>query len=139
MGWDKLRRRVAFAGLQQGAPRLDVETSTSAKTLAARESGKVFVATKASATQTITLPAPTSEGLVYTIVCGHASGEVLINPGSGYQIAMQSGAGASVKPAAGTGVKNTAATNILNDFVTLVADGTATWHTTGQLGIWASQ
>lgn len=142
MGWDKLRRRVAFAGLQQGAPRRDAEITTDAtKTLTARESGKLVIATKASATQTFTLPAATVEGCEFTFKCGHASGEILITPaGSDVIQAKATGdGGADITPAGGTGIKNTAASNIIGDFITLIADGVLTWRTVAQSGTWASQ
>jgi hypothetical protein len=116
------------------------------RTLTAAETGHVFLATAASGTQTFTLPAAAA-GLMYTFVCGHASGEILITPATGDAIrTMAFGAigadadTAAVAPAAGTGIKNTAATNVIGDNITLLAlDGT-TWQGLGiAVGIWASQ
>lgn len=130
---------VTFSGAQNGTRR-SYETQTGDDTLLAADSGKVFVATKSSATQTFTLPSAATAGLMYTFICGHADGEILINPITGQQISTKATVdGASVKPAAGTGIKNTAASNVVGDFITLVSDGTATWHTVAMAGTWASQ
>ena len=108
--------------------------------LTAAESNKVIVATKASATQTFTLPIATTKGLMFTFVCGDAGGEILITPNAADQISTQAAAnGANVIPAAGTGIKNTAATNVKNDTVTLVSDGVGVWYTIAISGIWATQ
>lgn len=113
-------------------------TTADTATYTAEDSGIVVLATKGSATQTFTLPA-VAAGLEFTFVCGHASGEILINPtGSVVINTKAANAGAAVATAAGTGIKNTAATNILGDSVVLVSDGTA-WYTVNQSGIWASQ
>lgn len=143
MGWEKLRRKVSFAGRQTGAPRRDVEIIPTAttRTLVKRESGKLVIATLGSGTQVFTLPAALEEGCEFTFKCGNAAGEILINPGTGYvvQAKATNDQGADVTPAAGTGIKNTAATNVIGDYITLVADGVDTWRTVGQSGIWASQ
>jgi len=111
---------------------------TATYALTSEDSGRVYIATKGSATQTYTLPA-VAAGLIFTFVCGHASGEILVNPtGSVVINTKAANAGAAVATAAGTGIKNTAATNILGDSVVLVCDGTA-WYTVNQSGIWASQ
>lgn len=113
-------------------------TDAATLTLTNEDSGRVIIATKASATQTFTLPAA-SAGLEFTFVCGHASGEILIDQaGSEVINTKAANAGAAIATAAGTGIKNTAATNILGDSVVLVSDGTA-WYTVNQSGIWASQ
>jgi len=106
--------------------------------LAVDDSNRIYVGTRTSATQVYTLPA-VAAGLSYTFVCGHASGEILVNPtGSVVINTKAANAGAAVATAAGTGIKNTAATNILGDSVVLVCDGIA-WYTVNQSGIWASQ
>ena len=123
----------AMAGLRNV-----VSTGAATLTLADSQSHCVVLATKSSATQTFTLPA-VQAGLEYTFICGHASGEILINPtGSVVFNIKASEAGAAVATAAGTGVKNTAATNILGDKITLISDGVA-WYGLDQSGIWASQ
>lgn len=115
-----------------GATTADTATYTDA------DSGKIVIATKGSATQTFTLPAAAA-GLEFTFVCGHASGEILIDQaGSEVINCKASEGGAAVATAAGTGIKNTAATNVLGDSITLVSDGTS-WYATNQSGIWASQ
>jgi len=107
-------------------------------TLTQENSGTTYVATKGSATQTYTLPAVVS-GLWYTFRCGHASGEILINPADSVVINIKaSEGGAAVATVAGTGIKNTAATNVVGDFITLICDGSA-WYHIGQSGTWASQ
>jgi hypothetical protein len=92
----------------------------------------VWVATKNSATQTYTLPA-VAEGLTYTFVCGHADGEILVNP-----TGTVSFTGTGFATVAGTGIKNTAATNVVGDTVTLVSDGVG-WYATNVQGTWATQ
>lgn len=133
---------TTFTGATAGLRR-DFETVASGdKTVTAAMSGRVFMATASSGTQTFTLPdAGTTAGYYYQFICGYASGEILINPATGDKIRIKAteDAGASVAPAAGTGVKNTAATNVLGDHIELVFDGVDTWHMVGQSGIWASQ
>lgn len=111
------------------------------ETVAAAESGKVYVQTRTSTTVTFTLPTPTA-GQTFTFVCGNAGSEILINPGTGKAIVGKtSGAddGTGIAPAAGTGIKNTAATNVVGDFCTLVALDTTTWYMVAVAGVWASQ
>jgi len=118
-----------------------VESISTNETVAAADSGKVFVDVKGSATTTFTLPAAAA-GLEYTFVCGDAAGEILITPAAGDAIVTKIHAaqdGTALAPAAGTGIKNTAATNVAGDFIRLVAlDGT-TWYGVGMAGLWASQ
>lgn len=122
------------------------EGTSDTYTLATTGSGRVYVATKGSATQTYTLPAVATAGVQFTFVCGHASGEILITPQASEAIVITSfaavGADADtgiVAPAAGTGIKNTAATNAIGDSITLVSSGTK-WFSVGiTSGIWASQ
>lgn len=151
---DKFRRKARFKGpttfesteAHQGAQagvRADAQIylTEATTTLTAAQSGKIVKATKASATQTFTLPAATAKGAVFTFICGHASGEVLIDPAGTDTIKCKAtnDAGASVAPAGGTGIKNTAASNIIGDYITLVADGVSQWDCVAQSGIWASQ
>lgn len=122
------------------------ETVTAAtKTVTAAMTGGTFLATASSGTQTFTLPA-VAAGLRYTFICGHASGEILINTAASEVTKITSfaavGADADtgiVTTAGGTGIKNTAATNAIGDSVTLVSDGVG-WYGIGiTSGIWASQ
>ena len=123
------------------------QTDASAATIAvtAAQTGTTFLATKGSATQTYTLPA-VAAGLKYTFICGHASGEILIDQAASEVITITSfaavGADADtgiVTTAAGTGIKNTAGTNAIGDSITLVSDGVG-WYGVGiTSGIWASQ
>ena len=133
---------LANTGTSAGS-RLEAEVVASGnKTVTAAMSGRVFLATASSGTQTFTLPdAGTAPGYLYKFICGHADGEILITPAAGDKIRCKAteDAGASVAPAAGTGIKNTAATNVIGDHIELVFDGVDTWHMTGQSGIWASQ
>lgn len=115
--------------------------------LAATDANRVYIATKTSATQTYTLPVATTGGLVFTFICGHASGEILVTPQTGEAIIITTFAAvgadadtAIVAPAAGTGVKNTAGTNAIGDSMTIVSDGVGAWYGIGiTSGIWASQ
>lgn len=122
-------------------------TTTTASTIAvgAADSGRVYLATLGSATQTFTLPA-VAAGLWYTFICGHASGEILITPTGSVSTTFTTfgavGADADtaiVSLTTGTGLKNTAATNAIGDSITLVSDGVG-WYGIGiTSGIWASQ
>ena len=131
---------VTFTGATVGV-RQDVEILASGnKTVTAAMSGRVFVATLGSGTQTFTLPVATTVGLVYTFVCGDAAGEILVTPNAADTISIKaSEGGANVTPAAGTGVKNTGASNVKNDHLTLVADGVSAWYTIAESGTWATQ
>ena len=66
-------------------------------------------------------------------MCGHASGEILINPATGEKIValVFAAIGADADTAqisnTTTGIKNTAATNVLGDNITLIFDGVDTW------------
>ena len=121
------------------------EASEGAITVTAAQTGGTFLATKGSATQTYTLPA-VAAGLKYTFICGHASGEILIDQVSTEVIIMTAftavGSDADtaiVTTSAGTGIKNTAATNAIGDSITLVSDGVG-WYGVGiASGIWATQ
>jgi hypothetical protein len=107
--------------------------------ITAAVNNKVFIATKASATQTFTLPAASTAGLQYTFICGNAGGEIKILGSAGDTINCKAAnAGASVSVAADTGIKNTAATNVLGDTITLVSDGVTNWYGIAQSGIFAS-
>lgn len=129
-----------------GVPR-GFQTDASAATIAvtAAQTGTVFLATKGSATQTYTLPT-VAAGLTYTFICGHASGEILIDPTSSQDIIVTTFAAvgadadtAIVTTTSTTGIKNTAGTNAVGDSVTVVSDGVA-WYGVGiTSGIWAAQ
>lgn len=115
--------------------------SGASETVSAAESGKVYVQTASSGTTTFTLP-DAAAGLHYSFVCGHASGEILINPQATDAIVGKThGAenGTGIAPAAGTGIKNTAATNVVGDFCTLACLDGVTWYMTSVAGVWASQ
>ena len=71
---------AAFAGATTGVRRATEIFATGNDALTAAESGKIVIATKGSATQTFTLPAATAEGAEFTFKCGHASGEILLDP-----------------------------------------------------------
>ena len=121
----------------------NVVKGTADVTLTAALTGSVYIGTKSSANQTYTLPAAnadTAGGLCYTIICGHASGEILVTPAGSDAIIMKvTNDGIALAPAGGTGVKNTAATNVVGDRLQLVSDGSATWYLMSMSGTWASQ
>lgn len=126
------------------ARQVNIDSSSATPTLGG--SGSINIAKKGSATQTYTLPAATTAGLWYTFVCGHASGELLINPATGEKIVTLTWAAIGADADTGqisnttTGIKNTAATNVLGDNITLVSDGVDTWFGLGMpTGIWATQ
>jgi hypothetical protein len=132
---------VFTAGIPKGF------STTTADTIAvtAADTGKVYLATKSSATQTFTLPA-VAAGLTYTFICGHASGEILVTPtgsvGTVFTTFAAVGADADtaiVTLTTGTGFKNTAATNAIGDSITIISDGVG-WYGIGiTSGIWATQ
>lgn len=114
--------------------------SADTATYTAEDSGRIVYATKSSATQTFTLPAASGSGMQIQFVCGHASGEILVNGGASdvFNIKASEG-GAAVATAAGTGVKNTAATNVKGDSITLVDVAANNWTAIQQSGTWATQ
>jgi|TARA_R100000789_G_C3008995_1_gene150809 hypothetical protein len=132
---------VTFSGATIGLRKTsEIQLTGTGDTLLTAESGTVMIATKASATQTYVLPSAATAGLVFTFICGSASGEILIDPAGSDTIKCKAAAdGASVAPAGGTGIKNTAASNILGDWITLVSDGVTGWYAISQSGIFASQ
>jgi len=113
----------------------DVETT---------DSGRIYVGTATSGTQTYTLPAVATAGVYFTFIAGHASGEILITTDSTDTLVMTSFAAVGADADTGivtvtTGIKNTAATNAIGDSITLVSSGTK-WFSVGiTSGIWASQ
>jgi len=127
---------VASGGalVSRGILRPFVTTDAATLALTASQSGAVILATKSSATQTFALPAATTAGMEFTFVCGHADGEINIDPGA----ATHTIVGISISVAAGKDLKNTAASNAVGDCVTLVADGTSKWLITQMQGTWAS-
>ena len=150
MSLDKFRRAFSIAGnlvvrgivtrIRQSVQIYLTEVTT---TVTAAESGKTFIATKATATQDFILPSASIEGLRYTFIAGHAGGEITIQVDGTDTVACIADPGTapevSVVTSAGDGIINTAATNILNDQVTLVADGVSRWYAVAQQGIWASE
>lgn len=123
-----------------GGLKRQVEVVTGDEVVTTAMSGRTFICTKSSATQTFTLPTAATGALEYTFICGHASGEILVNPTGTNTFAIKASAGgASVVTASSTGIKNTAATNILGDSITLVSDGVSQWYGYAQNGIWATQ
>lgn len=128
-----------------GVPRGFSTTTADTIAITAAQTGTVFLATKSSATQVFTLPAAAA-GLTYTFICGHASGEILVNPTGSIATTFTAFATVGVDAdttivtlSAGTGFKNTAATNAIGDSITVVSDGT-NWFGVGiTSGIWATQ
>lgn len=141
----------ALRGPLQGQPFSMIETSATTYSPTREQHGVIFHATATSGTQTFTLPAAGAQdgGLMFGFLCGHADGEILINPNSSsYSIKLVTHTSvgtdvdtAVVAPAAGTGVKNTAATNAVTDILILFYAPTgAIWYSLGiATGIWASQ
>lgn len=107
------------------------------------QSGTVFICTKTSATQVLTLPAAATAGLCYTFVCGAgaAGGEIQVAVGTGDNIVGKTHAandGTGLVSTVTTGLlKNTAATNVVADMITLVSDGITTWYSIAQTGVWS--
>ena len=132
---------VAVSGTLSGATVPVTVGTTATYTLAATDSGRMYVSTAGSGTQTYTLPAAAA-GLTYTFVCGNASTEILINPQTGDSIIGKiHGAenATGIATSAGSGIKNTAATNVVGDFCTLVAADDTNWYMTSVAGVWAAQ
>ena len=142
---DTFTGAVNFQGGVTGLNAGCITTTADTIAVTAAQSGNTFLATKGSATQVYTLPA-VSAGLKYTFICGHASGEILIDQAASEVIKITTFAAvgadadtAIVTTAGGTGIKNTAATNAIGDSVTLISDGVG-WYGVGiTSGIWASQ
>lgn len=126
-----------------------ISTDAATRTLTDKEAFSVVIATKASATQTFTLPTAASvgAGCQFTFICGSADGEILVDPNDADDIKGFTWAAvgadadtATLAPADNTGIKNTAATNVLGDNITLISDGGTNWYTLGMpTGIWATQ
>jgi hypothetical protein len=117
-------------------------TTAATATLTTAESGKALVCTASSGTQVFTLPSAAVPGQKFTFICGHASGEILVNPITGQNIVGKThGAenGTGIATANDAGIKNTAATNVIGDFCTLVSGGGTTWYMTSVAGVWAAQ
>ena len=116
-----------------------IEPTATTISVPASFNNKVFIATKASATQTFTLPAASTAGLQYTFICGNDGGEIRILGSAGDTIKLKTAAaGTLLSVAADTGIKNTTATNIVGDTITLVSDGVTFWYAVSQNGIFAS-
>lgn len=111
-------------------PALVVATANAV--LTAAQSGGTWVGTSATGNQAYTLPAPAA-GLTYTIVCGHASGEILVNTNG-----SQTVTGRGFATSAGTGIVNSGGSNAVGDSVQLMSDG-SNWYGTFVVGTWASQ
>lgn len=117
--------------VNEEAVRISLEDTYS---LTADQSGLVYIGTKSSATQVISLPPPTTAGLVFTFICGHADGEINVDPGAAtYKIT-----GSGITVAATKDLKNTAASNVVGDSVTMVSDGVDTWWLVAIQGTWAT-
>ena len=118
--------------LPAGIRRPVIVTDAATLTLQAKQSGAIIWAIKSSDTQTFTLPAPTTPGLEFTFICGHADGEINIDPGA----ATYTIRGSGIAVAAGDDLKNTAFSNEVGDSVTIVSDGDKGWHITAIQGTW---
>lgn len=110
-----------------------VVTAEDTIAVSAALTGTTYLATKATATQVFTLPAA-AVGLTYTFVCGHADGEILIDPTASDDIT-----GKGFATTGATGIKNTAATNAVGDAVTLIAVSATHWVAKSTVGTWAAQ
>ena len=131
-----------FTGQGTGYRRpVQIFLTEATETLTAAQAGKIVIATKASATQTFTLPIATTAGMEFIFICGDAGGEILVTPNAADTMLIKAteDAGASVSTAAGAGIKNTAATNVLGDHIHLISDGVSKWYMIGQSGIWGAQ
>ena len=138
---------VAFTGAIEGL-RLDVVSTTGDVILTSAHSGSIYIGTKTTTGQKFTLPAASTgiAGVFYTIMCGHADGEILIDQAGNEVIKITTFAAvgadadtAIVTTAGGTGIKNSAGSNAIGDSVTLFCDGTG-WYSLGiTTGVWASQ
>lgn len=150
MSLDKFYRRLRIKGtlIVEGLTKrirqeVQVYLTEVSTTVTIAESGKTFIATKATATQDFILPSAANEGLRYTFIAGHAGGEITVQVDGNDTMAFIANPGeateVSVVTSAGKGCINTAASNILNDQVTLVADGVSRWYAVAQQGIWKTE
>jgi hypothetical protein len=124
-----------------------ISLDTGDRTLINGDSNGIFVATKASATQTYTFPkASTVPGMQVTLICGNAGGEINTAVDAADSVVGLNWAAigvdadtAQLSTTAGHGIKNTGATNVVGDQATFVSDGVLTWFLLGQTqGIWAA-
>ena len=121
-----------------------IQLTATTYTVKASETGRTFVQTLSSGTQTYTLPpiARNPAGLVYSFICGDVGGEINVSTASSadtIKAKATEDAGAAISST--TGIKNSGAggTNVLGDHITLVSDGVAIWYMLGQSGTWAVQ
>ena len=132
---------AAFTNSTSGIRRTVSVTTADTIAITADDSGKVYFATKASATQVFTLPTAATAGLQYTFVCGHADGEIHVAVTGAQDIAGKThGAenATGIISTATTGLlKNTAASNVVGDFATLVSDGVSRWYMVTVAGVWS--
>lgn len=128
-------------GLETGMRRTASLSTNVSVSVSSGQSSTVFVNMRGSTTQTLTLPAAATGGMVFTFIADSAASETLINGVTGdiFSIKATGDAGASVVTAPSTGIKNTAATNVKGDNITLISDGGTNWYGFAQSGIWASQ
>lgn len=118
-------------------------TTDATATLTSADTGKVYICTASSGTQVFSLPAASTGGLMFTFVCGHASGEIrvgVVTTGDniiGKTHGAQDGTGISTTATTGL-LLNTAATNVIGDFVTLVSDGLTSYYMVAVAGAWSA-
>jgi len=129
---------VTTAGTVKG--KKVVETVSANKTLAAADSGKVFIVDTDAIV--ITLPS-TASGLTYTFINGGADGAVLISVSPAAADAVHGTTSASTNVVlSGVDDKdllNTKATATTGDSSVIVGDGSVGWYLLDSTGIWASQ
>ncbi len=140
-GTTTLSGPTIFTGGQRGAVSVTL-ADTIAPAIA--DSGTVYICTKTSSTQIVTLPQASTAGLQYTFVCGQgaAAGEIQIGVTTGDLIVSKTSAAqdaTGLLTTATTGLlKNTAAGNVVGDWITLVSDGLTSWYTIAQGGAWTA-
>lgn len=108
----------------------DVETLTAARTLTAKDSGKVFKTGAADVVVTLPTVAPELKGVTYTFFVETLSVTtgLSISPAAADQIKMK-----GITAADNKDIINSAATDAIGDSLTIVCDG-ADWIVTSFLG-----
>jgi hypothetical protein len=114
----------------------DVVTDTTARTLVAADSGKLFIAGAVDLVYTLPAATPALKGVKYKFVVSTPSATtgLSLSPDSADKIQ-----GKGITAADDKDLINTAATDAVGDSVELVCDGVDGWWITSMLGTWARQ
>lgn len=131
VGAVKLPAGTPIPGLAESVVIVTADT-----TLTSADSHKTVVV-NATASKTISLPAASVPGLLFTVVeqVATASGAGHLVDPAGTDVVRGNG----FTPAAGKGAVCSQATSRVGDSITLVSDGAGAWYITAVVGTWARE